>query len=76
MSLNILEELNFATFDMNTCVNPPKILIQKFVDISNPLPATRGIPTGNQMLDTYMQEHKYGIVYENPFFILLFPYLE
>ena len=66
--------LNFTTFDMNTCIYPPKILIQKFDDISNPLPATRGIPTGNQMLDTYMQVHRYEIVYENPYFILLLPY--
>lgn len=68
--------LNSSAFDLNTCINPPKILIQKFDDISKPLPATRGIPTGNQMLDIYMQKHQYGIVFENPYFILLFPYHE
>ena len=66
--------LNSSAFDLTTCKNPPKILIQKFEHISKPLRATRGVPTGNQMLDSYMREHKYGIVYENSFFILLFPY--
>ena len=51
----------------------PKILIHKFEDFSEPTLQTRGVPTGNQMLDSYMQEHQYQIVWENPYFILLFP---
>ncbi len=52
---------------------PPKILIHKFGNFDVPKIETRGIPTGNQMIDTYMQEHQYHIVWENPYFILLFP---
>ena len=52
----------------------PKILIHKFDNgFSEPVRQTRGIPTGNQMIDSYMQDHQYKIVWENPYFILLFP---
>lgn len=51
----------------------PKILIHKFDDFAEPTRQTCGIPTGNQMLDAYIQEHQYQIVWENPYFILLFP---
>ena len=65
--------LNRSAIDLNACVSPPKILIQKFYNISDPLSATHGVPTGNQMVDSYIQEHRYQIVWENPYFILLFP---
>lgn len=51
----------------------PKILIHKFGDFAEPALQTRGIPTGNQMIDSYMQRHQYKIVWENTCFILLFP---
>ena len=51
----------------------PKILITKFVDLADPTPWTRGIPTGNMIIDTYIIEHHYKTVWENPYFILLFP---
>lgn len=51
----------------------PKILIHKFVDFAEPARQTLGVPTGNQMIDSYMQEHHYQVVWENPYFILLFP---
>lgn len=51
----------------------PKILIHKFGDFAEPAVQTRGVPTGNQMLNSYMQEHQYQVVWENPYFILLFP---
>ena len=51
----------------------PKILIHKFGDFAEPNLQIRGIPTGNQMLNAYMQEHQYQVVWENPYFILLFP---
>lgn len=51
----------------------PKILIQRFNDFSEPAIQTYGIPTNNQMINAYMKEHQYHIVWENPYFILLFP---
>ena len=51
----------------------PKILIHKFVDFAEPARQIRGIPTGNQMIDSYIQDHQYKVVWENPYFILLFP---
>lgn len=51
----------------------PKILIHKFDDFTEPTIQTFGIPTANQMINTYMQEHQYQVVWENPYFILLFP---
>ncbi len=51
----------------------PKILIHKFGDFLEPKIQMHGIPTGNQTLDKYMQEHQYQIVWENPYFMLLLP---
>lgn len=52
----------------------PKILVHKFEDPTAPTSQLiRGYPTGNQMLNSYMQEHQYQVVWENPYFILLFP---
>lgn len=51
----------------------PKILIHKFLDFSEPRNQMLGVPTGNQMIDSYMLEHQYQIVWENPFFMLLLP---
>ena len=51
----------------------PKILVHKFNDYTSPAHQTCGVPIGNQKLDAYMQEHQYQIVWENPYFILLFP---
>lgn len=52
----------------------PKILVHKFEDPTAPTSQLiRGVPTGNMMIDAYMQEHQYQIVWENPYFILLFP---
>lgn len=53
----------------------PKILIHKFVDFTEPARQTLGVPTGNQMIDSYMQEHQYQVVWENPYFMLLLPRL-
>ena len=54
----------------------PKILIHKFGDFTEPTLQTRGIPTGNQKIDSYIHEHQYKIVWENPYFILLFPHMD
>jgi len=54
-------------------VGMPKILVQKSDGFTIETQPARCIPTGNQMIDSYMQEHKYRIVWENPYFILLFP---
>ena len=52
----------------------PKILIHKFEDSTAPtLQLIRSVPTGSEMIDTYMQDYQYKIVWENPYFILLFP---
>lgn len=51
----------------------PKILIHKFGDFTEPTIQTFGIPTRNQMINTYMHDHQYKIVWENSYFILLFP---
>lgn len=62
-----------VSFYIRPFENPPKILIHKFSNFDVPKIETRSIPTGNQMIDTYMQEHQYHIVWENLYFILLFP---
>ena len=54
-------------------VGTPKILVQKSDGFTIATQSARCIPTGNHMIDTYMQEHEYQVVWENPYFILLFP---
>lgn len=50
-----------------------KILVQKSDGFTIPTQPRCVLPTGNQMLNSYMKEHQYKIVWENPYFILLFP---
>ena len=53
--------------------SPPMILIHRFRDFTAPKIQTYSVPTGNPVVDSYMQEHQYRIVWENPYFLLLFP---
>ena len=52
---------------------PPRILIHKFPDFSMPTCQMRGVPTGNSVIDNYMKEHRYKLVFENQFFMLFIP---
>lgn len=62
-----------ALGDLKPFRTPPKILIHKFSDFTMPALQTRGVPTGNLVIDNYMKEHRYKLVFENHFFMLFIP---
>ena len=62
-----------ALGSIRSFVTAPKILIQKSDGFTIPTQPIHVLPTGNQMIDTYMHDHQYKIIWENPYFILLFP---